>query len=49
MTLDYKSIAFNLGKQAYHDGKKASDNPFQINTKEYSEWEDGYVCAVDDD
>ena len=36
------SVAYNKGYDAGYNSKSEDDNPYEPQTKEYEEWDDGY-------
>ena len=42
------SFAFDDGYQAYIDDIDLDDNPYEFDTDEYDEWEEGWLTAEED-
>lgn len=43
------SRAYEKGYDAYYDGLGCEDNPYNANGVEFSDWEDGWSSAYNED
>lgn len=41
--------AWQLGNQAFRDGKNLDDNPYPTETASAEEWRAGFSCACEDE
>lgn len=47
--MNTESDAFKAGQKAYADGRDETSNPYDLETDEALDWNDGWGVAADDD